>query len=197
MTGDDLAQGLILSSFLLVMLSSLVARRLAFGKVIQMALGWLAIFTAAIAIYAYREEARAVGNRMLAALDPEAGEKAGSTLRIPMGPDGHFWIRATVNGEQVRFLIDSGATTTALSSETVRTANVARRSKLPVMLDTANGSVRADRVTIDRLVVGEIERRDFAAVSAEAFGNINVLGMNFLSSLGRWGVEGRTLILEP
>jgi len=26
---------------------------------------------------------------------------------------------------------------------------------------------------------------------------LNVLGMNFLSSLQRWGVEGRWLILEP
>lgn len=197
MNGDDLAQALILGTFLVVVTGSLLARRLPLGDVAKMAFGWLAIFAVAIALYAYRDEASAVGKRVLATLDPEAGETVGSTLRIPIGADGHFWIRGTVNGHDARFLIDSGATTTAISRDTANVARVTSRSSIPVMLDTANGSAMADRVTIERLVVGDIVRTDLAAVTSDGFGDTNVLGMNFLSSLSKWGVEGRTLILEP
>jgi aspartyl protease family protein len=55
----------------------------------------------------------------------------------------------------------------------------------------------ARRVRIDHLKVGPITRNDFAAISAPEFGDMNVLGMNFLSSLSGWGVEGRTLVLTP
>src|SRR6476469_7448642 len=40
---------------------------------------------------------------------------AGGETRVPMAPDGHFWIRATVNGVTAPVLVDSGATLTAVS----------------------------------------------------------------------------------
>jgi aspartyl protease family protein len=50
--------------------------------------------------------------------------------------------------------------------------------------------------TAQELEVGDIERRDLALHIADDE-DLNVLGMNFLSSLQRWGVEGRWLILVP
>jgi aspartyl protease family protein len=49
----------------------------------------------------------------------------------------------------------------------------------------------------DTLEVGPIERRDMNLHIAGTDADLNVLGMNFLSSLQRWGVEGRWLILVP
>ena len=46
------------------------------------------------------------------------------------------------------------------------------------------------------LDVGDIERENLAVHVADD-DDLNVLGMNFLSSLQRWGVEGRWLILVP
>lgn len=197
MTGEDTARALILTTFLVVIASSLIARRLPLGQMARMAAGWIAIFAVAFAIFVFRDEFGRFGSRLAGGLDPEAGRREGETLRVPMAPDGHFWVRGTVNGSEVRFLVDSGATTTALSRSTVRAGDLESRSRFPTILETANGSVRAERVTIDRLVIGGIRRDDVAAVTADAFGETNVLGMNFLSSLGRWGVEGRTLVLEP
>ena len=37
---------------------------------------------------------------------------SGSETRVPLAPDGHYWIRAKVNGEPRRFLVDTGATLT-------------------------------------------------------------------------------------
>jgi aspartyl protease family protein len=123
---------------------------------------------------------------------------AGDELRIRMSRDGHFWANARINGVERRMLVDSGATITALSASTASEAQVATDSTLvPVVLQTANGAVRASAGTVERLQLGPIEARDLRVVTSPGLGNINVLGMNFLSQLESWRVEGRTLILTP
>jgi aspartyl protease family protein len=122
----------------------------------------------------------------------------GKEVRIRMSPDGHFWARATVNGLEQRMLIDSGATITALSEGTALRASVERQPSLvPVILRTANGDVAAEPGSIDTLRLGGITARNLRTVTSPAFGDTNVLGMNFLSQLESWRVEGRTLILVP
>ncbi|RZI59808.1 MAG: TIGR02281 family clan AA aspartic protease [Zymomonas sp.] len=162
-----------------------------------MASAWVMIFGAAFIVFALGDEFRALGRRIITGANPEAGVVSGSTLHVPMAADGHFWVRGSVNGVPTRFLIDSGATTTALSSATASAAAITHDSGFPVLLSTANGEVRADRATIDRLVIGPMQLDNVAAVTAPEFGDQNVLGMNFLSSLRSWGVEHRTLVLQP
>jgi len=122
---------------------------------------------------------------------------AGEEVRIRMSADGHFWADAAVNGVRRRMLIDSGATVTAISDETARLAAVEPEiGLLPVILRTANGDVAARTAAID-LTLGGIEARNLKVVTAPAIGSVDVLGMNFLSQLASWRVEGRTLILAP
>jgi aspartyl protease family protein len=66
----------------------------------------------------------------------------------------------------------------------------------PALVKTANGTVSVQRGRAQSLRVGNIERRNVAVHISEAFGDMNVIGMNFLSSLKSWGVEERTLILR-
>jgi aspartyl protease family protein len=122
----------------------------------------------------------------------------GDTLRIRQSADGHFWVDAKVNAQPVRFLIDSGATTTAMTLRTAQSAGVEiSESPFPVVLVTANGSVEAQRGTIQSLQIGPMEARDLPVVVAEEFGDSNVIGMNFLSKLRSWRVEGAEMVLEP
>jgi aspartyl protease family protein len=122
----------------------------------------------------------------------------GQEVRIPMARDGHFWAMVTINGVERRMLIDSGATITALSTATAETAGIApEESPVPVILQTANGSVRAATGRIDRLTLGGITATGLPVVISPALGRIDVIGMNFLSDLQSWRVEGRTLILVP
>jgi aspartyl protease family protein len=65
------------------------------------------------------------------------------------------------------------------------------------VLRTANGATPARTASIRRLRVGNIEARNLKAVVSPALGDMDVLGMNFLSLLVSWRVEGRTLILVP
>ena len=64
------------------------------------------------------------------------------------------------------------------------------------MVQTANGIVTVQRGRASSLKVGNIERRDVAVHISDSFGDTNVIGMNFLSSLRSWSVEGRTLVLR-
>ena len=197
MSGDQTVQMVGALMMLTLVGSSLIARRLPIGQVARMVAGWLLIFAAVLVGYSYRVELNAVVQRVAGDLLGERGQTVGGTLRVPMARDGHFWVRGRVNGEEVRFLIDSGATTTALSTDTAAAANLELDAGLPVAINTANGVIEARRTRIRRLSMGPILSKDMAAVVSPAFGDTNVLGMNFLSSLESWRVEGRVLILEP
>ena len=95
-------------------------------------------------------------------------------------------------------LVDSGATVTALSERTARIAAVDEGPRLlPVVLRTANGIVQAQPGTVDRLEIGGIEARNLKVVISPSLGSTDILGMNFLSQLASWRVEGRTLVLVP
>lgn len=198
MTGDQTAQ-LVASAMMLVLVgSSLFARRLPIGQTVRMIMAWLLIFAAILVGYSYRFELRSVWERVTGDVLGDRGRTVGDTFRVPMADDGHFWVRARVNGEEIRFLIDSGATFNALSEADARAARLAVDDDgLPITINTANGSVQARRARIAELNVGPITARDMSAVVSSAFGRTNVLGMNFLSSLESWQVENGTLILRP
>ena len=65
-----------------------------------------------------------------------------------------------------------------------------------IIVSTANGPARATKGWADRLEVGSIERTDFP-VDINENHDVNLLGMNFLSSLQSWRVEGNYLVLQP
>lgn len=122
----------------------------------------------------------------------------GGETRVPMDRDGHFWIKATVNGAPRRFLVDTGATLTAISPSTADAAQLEPKAMAQaIMMRTANGTVQAQLTTIAELRFGSVVARDLDAVVAPGLGDANVIGMNLLSRLASWRVEGRTLILVP
>jgi aspartyl protease family protein len=123
---------------------------------------------------------------------------SGGETRVPMGEDGHFWVRATINGVRRNFLVDTGATLTAIAPATADAANLkANPLNRTVLMNTANGTVEAKLATIDELRIGSVVARQIDAVVAPGLGETNVIGMNLLSRLASWRVEGQTLILVP
>ncbi|WP_447763375.1 retropepsin-like aspartic protease family protein [Sphingopyxis panaciterrae] len=137
-------------------------------------------------------------SRITASLGLDRQEVVGNEVRIPMARDGHFWAEVHINGTKKRMLVDSGATVTALSEATAEAAGVKGDATLvPLLMKTANGTVRAEAGTIDRLEIGRIEARKLNVAISPGLGDTDVLGMNFLSALAAWRVEGRTLILVP
>jgi aspartyl protease family protein len=137
-------------------------------------------------------------SRLTSSLGLDDQQVAGRELRVKMAPDGHFWVVASLNGIKRRMLIDSGATVTALSNRTAADAGIETGTGLaPVMLRTANGVAPAKTGSINELRIGNIVARNIRIVTAPGLGDLDVLGMNFLSKLQSWRVEGQTLILVP
>lgn len=193
--GDQALDFIYLIGVLVLVGSALLVRRIPIAQSLKMAFAWLLIFAAAFAVFALKDDFKALGYRMLAEADGEV--QNGRTLRIRQAEDGHFWVDGQINGTNTRFLIDSGATVTSLSAATARRAGVPIGTELQALVQTANGAIMVDRAHIRRLEVGGIVREDMPVHVSAAFGDVNVLGMDFLSSLSGWGVEGRWLVLKP
>jgi aspartyl protease family protein len=182
---------------LVLVLSALSVRKLSIGFVLRSLVTWALIIVLTVLAVAHRQELGALFAAASAKLGLDDQQVEGKTVRIRMAPDGHFWARVKLNGVERRMLIDSGATITAISDRTAEAADVHSGSGLPVIIETANGTVAAKRGSIQHLSIGPLETEDLGVVVSENFGDLDVLGMNFLSRLHSWRVENRTLILEP
>lgn len=194
MSGDQGAY--LLYTVLLVVLvgSALVSRRLPMSKTLKMAAAWIAIFSLVFAIFSFRSEFMAIGSRLKAeAIGTPI--QAGEELRIPMAEDGHFWVEASVNGHDAPFLVDSGASVTTISRETADQAEIQTGMRV-ALVETANGTVQMHKARAESFSVGAIQRGDFPIQVNDRDG-ANVLGMNFLSTLSGWRVEGNYLVLRP
>ena len=195
--GDQALSFVYLIGVLILVASALLVRRIPLGQGLKMFAGWVLIFLAAFVAFTLKDDFMALGKRVMAEAGGE-GEvvAAGRELRVRKAMDGHFWVNGELNGHKVRFLVDSGATVTSISARTAARTEVATGG-FPVLVDTANGTVQARRGRAERLKVGTIERRDLGVYVSDTFGDTDVLGMNFLSTLSAWGVEGQWLVLKP
>jgi aspartyl protease family protein len=183
---------------LILPLSALFARRLPLGRVAVMALAWIGIFAAGLLIVALvsRNDWLVSGaHELFYGRDQSV---VGDEVRIPMADDGHFYARATINGVETTMLVDSGATDTALSSAAAAAARIdVDGSAPPMVVMTANGTVQAHPAVAKSLKVGGITATDLSVDVSPELGEMNLLGMNFLSKLKSWRVEGKTLVLIP
>jgi aspartyl protease family protein len=193
MTNDLMLGGVYLLMAIMLVAGSLMARREPAAKLLTTALAWVAIFGAGFILFTFRDNLGWVAQRLKAEAVGTPVEE-GRETRIPMAIDGHFWVDAKLNGHDVKFLVDSGATTTTIDRDTARTAGVPVSSRRDQVVRTGNGIIRVASGRADELTVGGITRQDIALEIADN-DDLNVLGMNYLSTLSRWSVEGRWLVL--
>jgi aspartyl protease family protein len=193
MTNDLMLGGVYILMAIMLVLGSLMARREPIARMITMAVAWIVIFAAGFVLFTFRDDFGYLAQRLRAeAVGSPVTE--GRVTRIPMAIDGHFWVHAKLNGQDVKFLVDSGATMTTIDRRTANAVGVKVSPRADEFVRTGNGIIRVSSGRADDLQVGNIERRDVGLQIAEN-DDLNVLGMNYLSTLSRWGVEGRWLIL--
>ena len=187
--------GVYLLMAVMLVLGTLMSRREPFARLLTASLAWIAIFAGGFVVFTFRDDLGYVAQRLKSEATG-APVVQGEEIRIPMAIDGHFWVDARINGEEVKFLVDSGATMTTVGRETAARVGMQVSPGRNQVVRTGNGLVRVATGTANTLTVGSIER-DNVPVHVADDEDLNVLGMNFLSSLQRWGVEGRWLILVP
>jgi len=194
-TNDLMLGGVYIVIAIMLVVGSLIGRRERPLKLLVMALAWIAIFGAGFVLFTFRDNFGWVAQRLKAEAVGTPVQQ-GRETRIPMAIDGHFWVSASVNGKGVKFLVDSGATMTTIDRESAMAAGVEVSPRRDQYVRTGNGVIRVSSGRVADLEVGGIARRDMA-IQVVDNDDLNVLGMNFLSSLSRWGVEGRWLVLVP
>ena len=194
MTNDVMLGSLYLLMATMLVLGALINRREPVAKMLVMAIAWVAIFGGGFVLFTFRDDLSFVAQR----LRTEAtGEPivAGREVRIPMAIDGHFWVEGAINGSPVKFLVDSGATVTTIDRATAIRAGATVEDARDQLVRTGNGMIRVSRGRARSLQIAAIERENVGLHIVEG-DDMNVLGMNFLSSLTRWSVEGRWLVLK-
>ena len=188
---------LILTLLAFTLIAGFLRRIPVIGRIVGV-FTWLILIAALALVLGQRERFDPYLGRVAEMLDLSGQQVVGEETRITMSPDGHFWASVRFGGLTRRMLIDSGATVTALSLDTATRAGLDVRDALfPMLLRTANGTIRAQTAAVEELKLGNVVARDVPVVVSPAFGETDVLGMNFLSRLKSWRVEGRTLILVP
>lgn len=111
---------------------------------------------------------------------------------------GHYITIASINGSDIRVLVDTGATAVALSYEDAENAGLKpRHLDYDVPVSTANGVTKAARVTLDRIEVDGIRLDDVdGLVLPEGVFDGTLLGMSFLGRLQSFRVENGVLYLK-
>jgi aspartyl protease family protein len=106
---------------------------------------------------------------------------------VTLYPDrgGHFFVDGSINGAPVRFLVDTGATTIALSGNTASRIGLDyRRLGRAGVASTAAGNVRTYNLNLDSVQVGDITLHNVPAGVIEGSHPTEVLlGMSFLGQI--------------
>lgn len=168
-------------------------------EMIQAALAWIVILFVFVTGYAYRFELRDLGNRVLAEIAPGYSVTArGGEVTIARSRGGSFIVAGAINGRDVRFIFDTGASAVVLTQDAARLAGIDPATlDYTVSVSTANGRTTAARVRLDRLSIGPIsETRVEAMVARPGALAENLLGMSFLERLRSYEVRDDRLILR-
>ena len=106
---------------------------------------------------------------------------SGSRVVLPIGSGGHFTSAGSINGRPVLFMVDTGASTVALSQGEADRIGVRYKDSPRGMVHTANGAVPAYSVRLASIRIGEVQVYDVEAVVMPASMGMVLLGNSFLS----------------
>lgn len=128
---------------------------------------------------------------------PEPQAPSG-VVKLDREADGHFYVDAMVNGTNVHFMVDTGASSVALTQADAQRAGMYfSANDFNQMGRGAGGAIALRAVKLDRVAVGPIEARDVQGVVIGGDGDISLLGQSFLATLGGVSIDGDTMTLRP
>jgi aspartyl protease family protein len=158
---------------------------------------WLGIGALILTVYTLREDFMQIGERVTGEVMPfQASENANGGLVLKRAQDGHFHIEVRVNGEPIRFLVDTGASIVTLSEDDARRAGYDPSTlDYTLQFSTANGTAWGAPIRIDQMRAGPLIARDVRAAVGGAGMSKSLLGMSFLDQLNGFSVTGDTLTL--
>lgn len=168
------------------------------SKALRNALLWVAIFAGVFVVMAYREEAAEVASHLQGQLipsEPRSGKMGEAVLTRAEG--GHFYADAYVNGQRVRFMVDTGASRVVLSYEDAQRIGLDPASLSYTMaVSTAAGLTMNAAAKLDYVMIGQLRIDGVkAAVAKPGMMDGSLLGMSYLERLDGYQIKGNTLRL--
>lgn len=115
---------------------------------------------------------------------------------IERSENGHYYATADVNGMPTRFLIDTGATTVALTVDDARRAGIAvEPTSFQVVGTGASGDVRGQPVTLDSVSLDGRRVEGVRGAVLEGLA-VSLLGQTYLAKLDKVEISGGTMKLR-
>jgi aspartyl protease family protein len=106
------------------------------------------------------------------------------TATLAADPRGHFFADAMINGQPMRFVVDTGASVVVLMAADATRMGIDWRKGRPAPMQTANGATTGYLVKLQSVRVGGIELQNVDGVVIEqGLGSFGLLGMSFLNRL--------------
>ena len=178
--------------------SLLLRGRLPIGHALRYGLIWISLGGVLVLSYGFRHEVSMITDRFVAALLPYKGQVIDGAVAISAGRHGHFVLEANVDGQDIRFLIDTGASDVVLSpADALRLGFDPGKLRFTRTYRTANGTVKGAPVRLARVAIGPIVIKEVRASVNGAAMERSLLGMSFLGRLSGYEVSGGRLVLKP
>jgi aspartyl protease family protein len=167
-----------------------VQNRQSLGKTMQQVVIWGLLFLGVIAAFGLWSDIRQTVRPTQSVISAEG------RIELPRSPDGHYYLTAQVNGADIRFLVDTGATDIFLSRADAIAAGLDPANLAFIgSAMTANGQVRTAPVRLDTIRLGDIEDRGIRAFVNEGEMRESLLGMAYLQRFSSVEIRSGSLIL--
>ena len=197
---NQFGQIILLVIVLILVASGSFGRRIKLRHILNGIALWSTMLFVLVAGYSYREEIASFSNRVLASLAPGMAmvDQDEGTAIFQKGFGNTFRMDTQVNGAPITMIFDTGASAVVLTNSDARAAGIDISSlRFNIEVQTANGTGRAAGVTLKRMEVGGITRKNIKAFVAEDGAlKTSLLGMTFLQTLESYSVSKDSLELN-
>lgn len=127
---------------------------------------------------------------------PASQSESDGAVELERNDDGHFYADVQINGADVHALVDTGASGIALSRDDARKAGIATSIGMNDVIGRgADGDVRGEVVTIDRISLGSASAEHMNAIVLNS-GEQSLLGQQFLAKFNSVEIRGDTMVLR-
>jgi aspartyl protease family protein len=121
----------------------------------------------------------------------------GGDFTLTRAPDGHFYTDAQVNGTIIRFLVDTGASSVALSkADAAKIGLQFSDADFTAMGQGAGGALSLKPVMIDRIIIGTTDAANVEGVIVNSDMKTSLLGQSWLKRVGTVEIKGDKMVLK-
>jgi len=135
---------------------------------------------------------------VMIAAEPSTQATGARSVVVPRDRHGHFQTEGRIEGQRIKFMVDTGASVVAMNETSAARIGVRpARGDFNAKVTTANGVIKAARTRLALVQVGDLVVRDVdAMVLPDEALSQNLLGLSFLGKLTRFEYAGGRMVLE-